>query len=317
MLHVWILSLLLPLKLAFSGQHDPSKIHAFPDEIAGVFQVSYKNHLNQFIYAYNASEARDACLSLGVTLASNAQVEEAQKQGLETCRFGWIDEHFAVIPRIVPSVPCGQNRTGVIRWRAAVTKPFDVFCFNVSARRLEDITTDSPLTTGVRPHPSISGVASSPSTSILETITPQRLTRPTQTARPKSPSSLFPLDVSSSTSIHLFSDSPAVEEEERRPPSKSSSFGAVPTALLTSLTCVLLLTAMAILWYFRTNNTLKAILSCWDMKQQKDYTETEEWTHTAMNEKKKPQFEAEPEVDVGKETDMEVHVNINAETQGP
>ena len=60
----------------------------FPDghTVAGVFQVSYKNILNQVEYAYNVSEARELCQALGVTIASNAQVKEALSRGLETCR---------------------------------------------------------------------------------------------------------------------------------------------------------------------------------------------------------------------------------------
>lgn len=54
--------------------------------IAGVLQATSLNHLNQPQYAFNASEARRLCLSLGVTIASKAQVKEALSRGLETCR---------------------------------------------------------------------------------------------------------------------------------------------------------------------------------------------------------------------------------------
>nr|ACN10242.1 Lymphatic vessel endothelial hyaluronic acid receptor 1 precursor [Salmo salar]ACN12597.1 Lymphatic vessel endothelial hyaluronic acid receptor 1 precursor [Salmo salar] len=218
MMQVWILSLLLPLTLSFSGLHvDPSKIHAFPERhIAGVFLVSYTKDLNQFAYAFNASEAREVCWSLGVTMASNSQVEEAQRLGLETCRFGWIDEHFAVIPRIEASKTCGQNQTGVIKWRASVTKLFDVFCFNAS------------------------GVASFPSTSLSPAII--HLVPSTQSTRPTSHSR------SSLLSLSSFSDNPE-EVEVELPQSMSSaksSIGAVPKALLITSAIVLLLTAMAI-----------------------------------------------------------------------
>lgn len=52
--------------------------------------------------------------------------------GLVFLRFGWIDEHFAVIPRIKALSNCGQSRTGLVPWRAPVTNKFDVFCFNQS-----------------------------------------------------------------------------------------------------------------------------------------------------------------------------------------
>lgn len=50
-------------------------------------------------------------------------------------RFGWTDEHLAVIPRKKALVSCGKNKTGVVTWRAAVTQKFDVFCFNETGRR--------------------------------------------------------------------------------------------------------------------------------------------------------------------------------------
>uniref|UniRef100_A0AAQ5ZI07 Link domain-containing protein n=1 Tax=Amphiprion ocellaris TaxID=80972 RepID=A0AAQ5ZI07_AMPOC len=90
--------------------------------IAGVLQVTSLNYLNQPQYAFNASEARRICLSLGLSIATKAQVERALSRGLETCRFGWIDEHFAVIPRIQALVNCGKNQTGLVPWRASVTQ---------------------------------------------------------------------------------------------------------------------------------------------------------------------------------------------------
>uniref|UniRef100_A0A3B3VVZ5 Link domain-containing protein n=1 Tax=Poecilia latipinna TaxID=48699 RepID=A0A3B3VVZ5_9TELE len=99
---------------------------------AGVTQVSYQNNQNQLQYAFNASEARKICQSLGLSIASKAQVKEALSRGLETCRYGWTDEQIAVIPRIHALANCGQNKTGLVLWRAPVTNRFDVFCFNES-----------------------------------------------------------------------------------------------------------------------------------------------------------------------------------------
>lgn len=61
----------------------------FPAEnqsVVGVFLVSHLNGLHQPQYAFNASEARRMCSSLGVSIASKAQVKEALDRGLETCR---------------------------------------------------------------------------------------------------------------------------------------------------------------------------------------------------------------------------------------
>lgn len=131
--------------------------------------MSSLNDLGQPHYAFNASEARQLCLSLGVTIAGKAQVEEALTRGLDTCRYqrlsrdffsflsrvisseldlfsihlcfllfryGWIDEHLAVIPRIKALSNCGQNRTGLVTWRTYVREKFDVFCFNESGRNV-------------------------------------------------------------------------------------------------------------------------------------------------------------------------------------
>lgn len=49
-------------------------------------------------------------------------------------RFGWIDEHLAVIPRREAISHCGKNQTGLVTWRAPVTKQFDVFCYNESGK---------------------------------------------------------------------------------------------------------------------------------------------------------------------------------------
>uniref|UniRef100_A0A8C1ZRJ1 Lymphatic vessel endothelial hyaluronic receptor 1a n=1 Tax=Cyprinus carpio TaxID=7962 RepID=A0A8C1ZRJ1_CYPCA len=78
-------------------------------------------------YALNASAARDLCEHLGLTIASKAQVAEAQKHSLETCRFGWIDEQIAVVPRVQAKANCGSGKTGVVVWHANPSTKFEVF----------------------------------------------------------------------------------------------------------------------------------------------------------------------------------------------
>lgn len=51
-------------------------------------------------------------------------------------RYGWTDENLAVIPRNKALASCGQNNTGLVTWRTAMTQKFDVFCFNETGRRL-------------------------------------------------------------------------------------------------------------------------------------------------------------------------------------
>ncbi|XP_020516728.2 lymphatic vessel endothelial hyaluronic acid receptor 1a [Labrus bergylta] len=147
-----------------------SHIRVFPgtnQSVAGVFQVSFINQHNKPEYIYNASEARQLCSSLGVKLASKSEVRTALSRGFETCRYGWIDEHFAVIPRIKALSNCGQNQTGLLTWRTSVTETFDVFCFNESdaAIQLRDTTTDSSSRYSTQTLLSLSSSTSPPSSS--------------------------------------------------------------------------------------------------------------------------------------------------------
>jgi len=64
--------------------------------VAGVNQVSSVDGSHRLQYAFNASEAREVCHSLGLTIASKAQVQSALTQGYQTCRWGYIP-HFSFL----------------------------------------------------------------------------------------------------------------------------------------------------------------------------------------------------------------------------
>ncbi|KAM4593208.1 lymphatic vessel endothelial hyaluronic acid receptor 1a [Odontesthes bonariensis] len=233
-----------------SSDQNMTHISVFPSvnqSIAGVIQVSGLNEQNQLHYAFNASEARRLCHSLRLSIASKAQVEEALSRGLETCRFGWIDEHFAVIPRVHALANCGKNRTGLVKWRAAVTHKFDVFCFNESdaVTQLKDTATDSPSSSGYNSEP----------------------TRPTSRAT-KSPLTTQ----STSTSSHPPTTTNSEAEPARFVGSVHNSAGA--KAVLITCSCGLLLISVAILAYLKL--TRRCSQSS-DVTQQQEYIQTEEW----------------------------------------
>ncbi|XP_031180146.1 lymphatic vessel endothelial hyaluronic acid receptor 1a isoform X1 [Sander lucioperca] len=248
---IWLcISSVLSITPVISDQYiETSHIRVFPaanQSIAGVFQVSDLNDLNQPQYGFNASEARRLCSALGVNIASKAQVQDALTRGLETCRFGWIDEHFAVIPRIKALSNCGKSQTGLVTWRTSVTQKFDVFCFNESdaATQLRDATTNSPLNSR-----DYSQQTQSPSKAATSTRTTQSTT-------------------SSST--------PKTIDNEAAPArfvSSVQSFAGAKAILITS-TCALLLTAVIILAYIK----LRSRAPSSDIKQQQEYIQTEEWT---------------------------------------
>ncbi|XP_028812782.1 lymphatic vessel endothelial hyaluronic acid receptor 1a isoform X2 [Denticeps clupeoides] len=148
-----------------------SQITVFPTTgtISGVFVVSRTApNSKQQVYSFNASAARDVCQDLGASIATKAQVAQALTQGLETCRFGWVDEQIAIIPRLHPRPLCGQNKTGVIPWRSPLTNRFDVFCFNATDLELQlNITSTEPFTSSSSVHPlirksTLSAVSTSP-----------------------------------------------------------------------------------------------------------------------------------------------------------
>ncbi|XP_061669728.1 lymphatic vessel endothelial hyaluronic acid receptor 1a [Syngnathoides biaculeatus] len=125
-----------------SQQNVTIHLQVFPAKsIAGVVQISLVNDQKLPVYGFNITEARDLCAKLGFDLASKDQVNRALNRGLETCRFGWIDEHYAVVPRVNALANCGQNGVGLVAWRAALDKKFDVFCFNQSDYTEEEEST--------------------------------------------------------------------------------------------------------------------------------------------------------------------------------
>ncbi|KAK5935309.1 hypothetical protein CgunFtcFv8_020682 [Champsocephalus gunnari] len=261
---IWLcFTLVLSFTSVISDQNiDSSHIRVFPGKdqsVAGVFQVSDLNYLNQPQYSYNASDARSLCLSLGVNIASKAQVQEALTRGLETCRYGWIDEHLAVVPRFKAIPNCGQNKTGLVTWRVDVTKKLDVFCFDESeaTAQLKDATTDSPSDrTDFSGHTQSSSRAASSS----------------------------PTSHSTSSSILSSSSStPTIDYRAEPAPfvgSSQSSAGA--KAILITSTCGLFLIAIIILAFIKLRRS-RAVST--DIKQTEEYIQTVEWTSEEKTEK--------------------------------
>uniref|UniRef100_A0A1A7WUE1 Lymphatic vessel endothelial hyaluronan receptor 1 n=2 Tax=Iconisemion striatum TaxID=60296 RepID=A0A1A7WUE1_9TELE len=250
---IWLcITSVLCFTSVFSDQ-STRRIRVFPagnQSIAGVFQVSHVDSRDQLQYAFSASEARRFCRSLGLSIASKAQVEAALRRGLETCRFGWIDEHFVVIPRIHALPNCGRNRTGLVPWRAKVTEKFDVFCFNES-EQMPDASTKRPLSS------SFYSENTQPSSGVLNSTLTTYSTHPTSSSPPPS---------SSSTPT-------TTNNEVEAARSVGSAHGpAGAKAALISCTCGLILISAAVLAYIKLGRRRS------DKKQQKEYIQTEEWT---------------------------------------
>ncbi|XP_077057897.1 lymphatic vessel endothelial hyaluronic acid receptor 1a [Siphateles boraxobius] len=243
--------------------------------ISGVTEISIGNE-----YALNASAARDLCEHLGLTIASKAQVIEAQKHGLETCRFGWIDEQIAVVPRVEVKANCGSGKTGIVTWRANPSKEFDVFCFNSTDFEAQNQaavtrTTRKPIATH--------------SHSVFPTAQSGVHLRKTPFSKQPSPSS--PLSsVSSSVPSSLSHGSSVnhIDDEGKHLSMSGTTMDAVPAALLITVTFAVMLAVFLAFYYFKTNRPCR---TRGDGEQQEEYIETEVWEHCRKKDLQKPQEE--------------------------
>ncbi|XP_026867184.2 lymphatic vessel endothelial hyaluronic acid receptor 1a isoform X1 [Electrophorus electricus] len=220
MLFLLLIHLITPALLIETDQ-----ITVYPGNgtIYGVFHVALRG-----AYAFNASVARSVCQQLSVTIADKAQVAGALQHGFETCRFGWINEQVAVIPRIEQKVNCGQGKVGVITWRAPLTTEFDVFCFN-----LTDFEVQAEMTAT---HVQQNTTYASRSSGVLP-----------ETAPPASESPLWSATPCPSCSP----SSPQDLEDEASGP--SLTLGVVPAAFLIIAVFAVLLAAVAAFWRFKTS----------------------------------------------------------------
>ncbi|XP_017550965.1 lymphatic vessel endothelial hyaluronic receptor 1b [Pygocentrus nattereri] len=126
---------------------DHSQIQVYPETggVSGVFMAMLKNKK----YSFNATAAAEVCTSLGVRIATRAEVEMAQSKGLQTCRFGWVKEQIAVVPRIEGNEKCGQKKVGVIPWAVSTSTVFEVYCFSATGQSEATTLTTPRITTPV------------------------------------------------------------------------------------------------------------------------------------------------------------------------
>ncbi|XP_075944837.1 lymphatic vessel endothelial hyaluronic receptor 1b [Anarhichas minor] len=301
---------------------NPTKVPQSP-RAAGVFLL-----IEGEDYTFNFTAARAACLILNVTIASRAQMERAVRRGLETCKFGWIAEQIAVVPRLTTDKKCGNGKTGVVTWSASADRRFGVFCFNASdLEETPNISTACPQSSTLpttltqTSTPSLrSATKSPPSRKPLTTKAPEqtsftsafilliktthstRMSSTSPTLKPSSthiPTSLSQLIKSKptvvsfvfSTSVRASSFSPSSESAMPQPTSSARlPLGNVPTALIILGVIVLLLTAAGVVWYYKLN-----IFTFWSQEPQKDDIETEMWKNSDSEMDLHSQHEGEEE----------------------
>ncbi|KAK1161699.1 lymphatic vessel endothelial hyaluronic acid receptor 1-like [Acipenser oxyrinchus oxyrinchus] len=278
--------------------------------ISGVLLVSLGKD-----YKLNATNAKFACQSLGVTLATKEHVKKASEHGLETCRFGWTVENVVVVSRIKPLPNCGKNKTGVLEWRVPLENLFDAYCFNStdtmtnSCAPIMHTTAPSPMITTELKEEKTSPTLKSPLASSTKLMVDTSATPVTQSPRSQtikaqhSSSQTTNAQYSSSQTTKALSwSSMTTSTSDHTEPmdpngnadtfvhSKGTQFGALQTALLV-LAIVFLLTALtAGVCYFKQ---YKETLPIADSNQQKESIETELWKHNLVDENEQEQEQTE------------------------
>ncbi|XP_051953834.1 lymphatic vessel endothelial hyaluronic receptor 1b [Xyrauchen texanus] len=176
---------------------DVSQIKVPENGVSGVFLVKTETN----IYSFNATTATEACKAIHMRIATKAEVETANKNGFQTCRFGWVEEQIAVIPRTEKSEKCGKNSLGISVWRADISKMFDVYCF-----KSEGPDAQFETTTSGRPETTTEGGGTQLNNYSIKTTHPssiQPTTSPATSLHPytSTPSISFAVNTSSTTLI--------------------------------------------------------------------------------------------------------------------
>ncbi|KAI4875943.1 hypothetical protein NFI96_034527 [Prochilodus magdalenae] len=266
-------------------------VHPKHGSISGVFHASFSAS-----YAFNASAARDVCEQLGVTIADKAQMLRASTHGFETCRFGWIDEQIAVIPRIHANKACGQGGVGLIPWRASLSAKFDVYCFNSTDFELhaQAATTQAPKTT-----------SGTPTTHVSQSPTGGARLPLAKTTHSASSASLLDVQPTFPGSSHSL-DYTEDKENAQALGGTKPTIGVVPTALLITTIFTFLLAAVVAVWYIKTSRSCTGL---WDGEQQKECIETEVWDKCST----KDGTESHTEMENNPENVDDISVTMNCE----
>ncbi|XP_048339309.1 CD44 antigen isoform X3 [Sphaerodactylus townsendi] len=101
---------------------------------AGVFHVEKNRRYSLRWHKGRKEGSVELCKALNSTLPTWEQMEKAFELGLETCRYGYIEEKI-VVPRHTPYHLCAANTTGIYVLQSNISERYDTYCFNSSETR--------------------------------------------------------------------------------------------------------------------------------------------------------------------------------------
>ncbi|XP_041636350.1 stabilin-2 isoform X2 [Cheilinus undulatus] len=107
----------------------------YEDAKFGVFH--YRSVKGQYKLTY--SEAQQACIAEGGSLATYTQLSYAQQGGLNMCAAGWLDAARVGYPTTYSNPQCGFGHIGIVDYgtRKNLSETWDTFCFRIKEVKCE------------------------------------------------------------------------------------------------------------------------------------------------------------------------------------
>ncbi|XP_041917185.1 cell surface glycoprotein 1 [Alosa sapidissima] len=106
---------------------DASQVEYRSCSYAGVFHVRVSSN-----YSLTSQQADELCQSLYSSLATEDQIREAYSKGLDTCRYGWINDERMLMLQHELQPDCPSNGTGVMFLADTPESLSDAYCYDAS-----------------------------------------------------------------------------------------------------------------------------------------------------------------------------------------
>ncbi|XP_057184544.1 CD44 antigen isoform X2 [Triplophysa rosa] len=119
---MWIMFLAAIFGFLSSSRSENLTVGSRSCSYVGVFHVEGRQR-----YSLTFEEAKSLCKHLSASLAQMEEVKKAYDAGLQTCRYGWINDRRTAILRHKPHKSCAGNLVGI---RFLERNYSDAFCYD-------------------------------------------------------------------------------------------------------------------------------------------------------------------------------------------